>query len=352
MMRRFLLAMGIGMLACTSTQAAEDLVYKLPTDNDALYRGENEAYYMYCDRWFEGKQTQPWEAGTFGFTRNALRVHDGRIFFTKLHEGIDVKPIRRDANAEPLDEVRPIAPGIVAYTSSSPGASNYGRYVVIAHETKEGTIYSLYAHLKKVSCEVGQRVAYNDTIGTLGYSGDGINKVRAHCHLEICLMVHSEFHRFCPSTNKHGLFHGHNLIGINAADVLLACKDGKSFSIKQYFNTLTEHYRVRVPRHSTPDILLRHPFLYKGEWGKESPSLDIAFTAEGIPIGVYPCDTPIDKPAVISCRPMPMMQKNCTMNRLNGKSTAAYLTPAGETFINRFIWQESQEEAQPSSTLP
>ena len=352
MMRRFLLAMGIGMLACTSTQAAEDLVYKLPTDNDALYRGENEAYYMYCDRWFEGKQTQPWEAGTFGFTRNALRVHDGRIFFTKLHEGIDVKPIRRDANAEPLDDVRPIAPGIVAYTSSSPGASNYGRYVVIAHETKEGTIYSLYAHLKKVSCEVGQRVAYNDTIGTLGYSGDGINKVRAHCHLEICLMVHSEFHRFCPSTNKHGLFHGHNLIGINAADVLLACKDGKSFSIKQYFNTLTEHYRVRVPRHSTPDILLRHPFLYKGEWGKESPSLDIAFTAEGIPIGVYPCDTPIDKPAVISCRPMPMMQKNCTMNRLNGKSTAAYLTPARETFINRFIWQESQEEAQPSSTLP
>lgn len=351
-MRRFLLAMGIGMLACTSTQAAEDLVYKLPTDNDALYRGENEAYYMYCDRWFEGKQTQPWEAGTFGFTRNALRVHDGRIFFTKLHEGIDVKPIRRDANAEPLDDVRPIAPGIVAYTSSSPGASNYGRYVVIAHETKEGTIYSLYAHLKKVSCEVGQRVAYNDTIGTLGYSGDGINKVRAHCHLEICLMVHSEFHRFCPSTNKHGLFHGHNLIGINAADVLLACKDGKSFSIKQYFNTLTEHYRVRVPRLSTPDILLRHPFLYKGEWGKESPSLDIAFTAEGIPIGVYPCDTPIDKPAVISCRPMPMMQKNCTMNRLNGKSTAAYLTPAGETFINRFIWQESQEEAQPSSTLP
>ncbi len=351
-MRRFLQAMGMGMLACTSTQAAEDLVYKLPTDNDALYRGENEAYYMYCDRWFEGKQTQPWEAGTFGFTRNALRVHDGRIFFTKLHEGIDVKPIRRDANAEPLDDVRPIAPGIVAYTSSSPGASNYGRYVVIAHETKEGTIYSLYAHLKKVSCEVGQRVAYNDTIGTLGYSGDGINKVRAHCHLEICLMVHSEFHLFCPSTNKHGLFHGHNLIGINAADVLLACKDGKSFSIKQYFNTLTEHYRVRVPRHSTPDILLRHPFLYKGEWGKEPPSLDIAFTAEGIPIGVYPCDTPIDKPAVISCRPMPMMQKNCTMNRINGKSTAAYLTPAGETFINRFIWQESQEEAQPSSTLP
>ena len=351
-MRRFPLAMGIGMLACTSTQAAEDLVYKLPTDNDALYRGENEAYYMYCDRWFEGKQTQPWEAGTFGFTRNALRVHDGRIFFTKLHEGIDIKPIRRDANAEPLDDVRPIAPGIVAYTSSSPGASNYGRYVVIAHETKEGTIYSLYAHLKKVSCEVGRRVAYNDTIGTLGYSGDGINKVRAHCHLEICLMVHSEFHRFCPSTNKHGLFHGHNLIGINAADVLLSCKDGKSFSIKQYFNTLTEHYRVRVPRHCTPDILLRHPFLYKGEWGKESPSLDIAFTAEGIPIGIYPCDTPIDKPAVISCRPMPMMQKNCTMNRINGKSTAAYLTPAGETFINRFIWQESQEEAQPSSTLP
>ena len=55
-------------------QAAEDMVFRLPTDNDALYRGDNEGYFMYCDRWFEGKHSRPWQAGSYGFTRNELRI--------------------------------------------------------------------------------------------------------------------------------------------------------------------------------------------------------------------------------------------------------------------------------------
>ena len=31
-----------------------DLVYRLPTDNDALFRGENKAFFTYVDRTFEG----------------------------------------------------------------------------------------------------------------------------------------------------------------------------------------------------------------------------------------------------------------------------------------------------------
>ena len=328
--------------------AAQDMVYKLPTDNDALYRGDNEGYFMYCDRWFEGKHLQPWEAGSYGFTRNAKRIHNGKIICTKLHEGIDVKPIRRDAANEPLDEVRPIAPGVVAYTATSPGASNYGRYVVIAHEVPEGTVYSLYAHLRSINCEVGQHVWYEDVIGGLGYSGVGLNKVRAHCHLELCLMVHSEFHKFCPANNKHGLFNGHNLIGINAADILLKSRGNTPFSLAAYISKLPEHYRVRVPRKADmPDFLKRYPFLYKGDWGKQSAALDIAFTAEGVPIAVYASDTAVAEPTVISCKPMPVFQPDCTANRLAGKSTNAHLTASGKTFINRFIWQEEPPAPTP-----
>lgn len=326
--------------------AAENLVFRPPTDNEAIFKGDNEGYFMYCDRWFEGKHLQPWEAGSFGFTRNAKRIYNGKIVCTKLHEGIDVKPIYRDADNEPLDKIHPIAPGVVAYISSSPGGSNYGRYVVIAHQVPEGTIYSLYAHLRSISCEVGQQVSYEDTLGVLGYSGAGINKTRAHCHLEICLMVHAEFHKFCPANNKHGLFNGHNLIGFNAADVLKACRGGKAFSLESYFATLPEHYRVRVPRDKTPDILKRHPFLYKGNWGQHSPSLDIAFTAEGIPLGVYPAAAIVSEPTVISCKPMPVYQNECTAGRLAGKSTTAHLTGSGKTFIRRFMWQEPEPSLQ------
>ena len=344
-MRRVLQAILFVPVAGMHLHAASDMVFTLPTDNNALYRGDNEGYFMYCDRLFEGKKSTPWEAGTYGFTRTPKRVHTGKIICTKLHEGIDVKPIRRDAAGEPLDEIRPIAPGIVAYTNTSSGASNYGRYVVIAHQVPEGTIYSLYAHLRKVNCEVGQHVTTGDSIGVLGYSGVGLNRVRAHCHLEICLMVHSEYHKFCPADNKHGLFNGQNLIGINAADALLHCQNGTPFSLTHYFSTLPEHYRVRVPYPGRlPDFLQRYPFLYKGEWGKPCESLDIAFTAEGVPIAVYASSESVTTPVVISCKPMPLYQNECTANRLAGKSTTAYLTASGKTFINRFMWTEAEQE--------
>ena len=118
------------------------------------------------------------------------------------------------------------------------------------------------------------------------------------------------------------------------------------FRLKEYFNTLQEYYRVRVPREGQPDILLRHPFLYKGEWGKTPVSLEFSFTREGIPIGIYPSDIATEKPEVIRCTPMPVVQKLCTAGRLNGKSTTAHLTSSGQTFINRFIWREQPAEAQ------
>ena len=348
-MRATLKVLGALFLSVLNLQAAEDLVFRLPTDNDALYRNDNEGYFMYCDRWFEGKHSQPWEAGSYGYTRNALRISESSVICTKLHEGIDVKPIRRDAKGEPLDTVRPIAPGVVAYVSTAKGASNYGRYVVIAHELPEGTVYSLYAHLASISCEVGQNVTNADAIGVLGYTGVGLNRVRAHCHLEICLMIHSEYHKFCPAANKHGLFNGQNLIGFNAADVLLACKDGAPFSLQAYFQTLPEHYRIRVPRGEYLDLLKRHPFLYKGNWAESSPSLDIAFTAEGVPIAIYPAKEESSIPQVVSCRPKPFLQKHCTADRLNGSSKTAALTSSGKTFINRFIWVAPAEtEPQPT----
>lgn len=333
--------------------AAADLVFQLPTANKALYGKGGDAYFMYVDRTFEGQTTRPWQAGTWGMVRNPFRTSDGRILFSRMHEGIDVKPIRRNAAGEPLDEVHAIAPGIVAYTSEDPTKSNYGRYVVVAHHIPEGTIYSLYAHLASIRCKTGQQVTTSSILGILGYSGVGLNRERAHCHLEICLMINAAYDLIVlPPTNKHGLFNGLNLVGINAADVLLACKNGHSFSLSHYFSQLQEHYRVRVPRVGTPDILRRHPFLYKGSWGQHSASLDIAFTQEGIPIAIYPAQQAVEVPTIVKCRPMPTLQQNCTVNRVKGSSKTAALTASGLRYINLFLWQEGIYPPAPPTGTP
>lgn len=336
--------------------AAQDLVFHLPTDNRALFGKGGDAYFMYVDRDFEGVKSTPWQGGTWGLVRNPFRAGNGQIMFSRMHEGIDVKPIRRNAGGEPLDIVRPVAPGIVAYVCDSPGKSNYGRYVVVAHHITEGTIYSLYAHLASVSCREGQKITPRDGIGVLGYSGVGLNKARAHCHLEICLMINSSYDLIVtPPTNKHGLFNGLNLIGFNPADILLACRDGKPFSLSNYFSTLEEHYRVRVPRVGTMDLLRRYPFLYKGNWNSQPPALEIAFTCEGIPIAVYPSSKPTSTPTIVKCRPKATLQQNCTVNRVKGSSKTATLTASGLRYINLFLWTEGlypPAEQTPTSTAP
>ncbi len=344
------------LLPAVAAGARQDVSFSLPTENDALYRGDNAGYYMYVDRLFEGQKTQPWEAGTYGMVRNPFRIHNGQVLYSRLHEGIDVKPVRRDADGVPLDPVHPIAPGTVAYVSEKPGQSNYGRYVVVAHELPEGTIYSLYAHLASVSCEPGQRVERGDALGILGYSGVGLDKKRAHCHLEVCLMVNSAYEQFSPPTNKHGNFNGLNLVGVNAADLLLAGRGGKAVSFADYISRLPEHYRVRVPRVGTMDLLRRHRFLYKGKPGQRPApvSLDIAFTAEGVPIAVYPAHEVVTAPRIISCKPMPTLQQNVTVNRVKHSSKNAALTASGLRYVNQFLWLEGKypPPAEPSVPAP
>ncbi len=59
------------------------------------------------------------------------------------------------------------------------GAGNYGNYVVVHHGED---LYSLYAHLKEISVETGQKVTENQTLGTIGMTGRSSD---SHLHLEV-----------------------------------------------------------------------------------------------------------------------------------------------------------------------
>lgn len=335
-MRGLLLTIALSLLPLAP--AAEDLIYRLPTDNDALFRGDNDGFYMYCDRNFEGEKTRPWQAGSYGMVRNPFRAFDQSIMFSHMHEGIDIKPLHRDDAGEPTDMVRPIAPGRVVHANAVPGASNYGRYVVVEHEIPEGRIYSLYAHLAEVTCEAGQFVGTGNELGKLGHSGRGLDRVRSHVHLEIALLLHSAYDTFAPGDNKHGIYNGLNLAGFNPTDVLLACKDGQPLSLTAHFASLPEHYRVRVSAPAVPDILRRHPFLYKGNDLNTLPAAyDIAFTAEGVPIAFYPAEERVTEPRILSCKPAPTLQQNITCNRVKNSSKDAALTVSGRRYVENLV---------------
>src|SRR5713226_3396145 len=138
----------------------------LPTDNDAIFRGGGPDFYQYVERDYNGEKSTPWEGGQYGFVRDPIETAAG-IVYTRFHEGIDIKPLHRDENGEPLDEIRAIADGKVVHTNLVPSYSNYGRYVVIEHRWGGSSYYSLYGHLSTIAVKPGQRVQKGEKIAVM-----------------------------------------------------------------------------------------------------------------------------------------------------------------------------------------
>ena len=260
---KFLLFLsGCFLFLWSASYLAADIAVRFPTSNTALLNDRPQDFYMYVDRNFEGQKSQPWQAGAYGFTRTLVRTQAGPVA-TKFHEGIDIKPLKRDAAGVPLDDVHPVAGGIVVHASANPAHSNYGRYVVIEHWLKDGPLYSLYAHLASVNCREGDQVGTGNVIGRLGYSGAGLNKTRAHLHLELCLKLQDNFQPWYDSLkmgtpNRHGNYNGLNLAGFDAAPVLIHCKDGEEFSLSRHISSLPVQYVVRVPSTGKIPLSLIH----------------------------------------------------------------------------------------------
>ncbi len=312
----------------------------LPTANDQLYQGEGSKFYMYVHRHFEGRSSKAWTAGKYGFVRNLKRTKDG-VIGTKFHEGIDIRPVKRDRRGRPLDEVRSISAGIVAYVNNSPKLSNYGKYIVIEHLWKCGPIYSLYAHLSETRVKPGQQVSPGQPIGKMGYTGTGINRERAHLHLELGLLLSTRFtgwhDKHFGGTSHHGNHNGINIAGLDVAAYLMAKRDNSSLTVPQYLESVPVHYRVTIPRgQQFPEpleIVTRYPWLARGDHKTRTPSWEIAFSASGIPLSVSPSNRSVTAPRVTSVRKCRSKHEYHTKGIITGTGHRASLTKTGKHFI-------------------
>jgi murein DD-endopeptidase MepM/ murein hydrolase activator NlpD len=320
----------------------------LPTDNDALFRGKPEQFYMYTDRDFEGVKSRPWQGGTYGFTRNQQRV-GGKIVLTKFHEGIDVSPVRRDASGEPLDEIRAIESGRVVHTSNDAKDSNYGKLAIVEHDVDGSPVYSIYAHLATVEVRPGQTLTKGDRIGRLGYTGAGLNQRRAHLHLEIALLWHDQFEtwhpRNFPSANKHGLYNGINLMGLDVADLYLRQKKNPSLTLPQFIRQKEPFFRVRIPDSPHFQLPRRYPWLVQGDPAGARSWL-VSFTAPGFPVLIEPSSEPATSPRVEWVAPAKFPYSKMTRRLVDGSRSRPLLGESGKKLVDLLSWDPSSRPAQ------
>ena len=329
-MFRYLLA---NLILAGALQAAINL--RLPTENEHLFTGEPDLFYMYVERTFEGQTSKPWEAGTYGFVRNAMRIGE-QVVFTKFHEGIDIAPLRRDSKGNPLDLVASIAAGKVVHTSPLSGQSNYGKYVVVEHIWENSAIYSLYAHLAEISCQPGDEVQAGSELGRLGFTGVGLNRTRAHLHLELAMLMSRHFEEWHKANiggvNKHALFNGMNLTGFDPARFFIEHKLRPELSISEFIASTQPYFKVTVPSKGTPDFVTRYPWICRDKLDG-AVSWEISFSATGLPVAFVPSQRRVDAPTITSILPSSIPQRYLTRNLVTGQDNSASLTTSGRQLV-------------------
>lgn len=324
------------VLLLTTGPLLAGLDLRLPTENQHLFSGQPERFYMHVDRVFEGTASKPWEGGSFGLVRNAVRV-DGKVLMTKFHEGIDIAPIQRDRAGNALDLVSSIADGRVVHVSPVAGRSNYGKYLVVEHQWENSPVYSLYAHLAEITCKPGDPVKAGSVLGRMGCTGAGINRVRSHLHLEVALLMSQRFDDWNKANaggiNHHGVFNGMNLAGCDPAALFLAHRDNPELRFSEFIAATPVHFKVRAPVTAAADFVARYPWLLKGD-ATGAKSWEISFSATGLPVAVAPSTEEVTVPQVTSIRPADAPQSYITRSLVTGSGNRVTLTTGGRRLVS------------------
>lgn len=229
------------------------------------------------------------ESALFGSTRTTQQ--GGRIM-PSFHEGIDIAPLTRDQRQVPLDRIFSMADGRVAYISKSPGNSNYGRYVVVVHDDPMGEIYSLYAHLEEIAdgLRVGQNVERGDDLGRMGYSPANIIPVaRSHLHLEAGVIINQRFPEWYNRQKlkpDHGVYHGHNLRGIDPLDVYREQQEHGRFNMADYLAQREPAFAIIVKASRKPDYFRRYEALWSGD--EPGGAMVVSVSEGGVPLSGRP----------------------------------------------------------------
>src|SRR5678815_5311620 len=182
--------------------------------------------------------------------------------------------------------------------------------------------YTLYAHLNTISVETGQTVRRGEKLAIMGHTGSGIDRKRAHVHVELDLLLNDHFEgryntSFKNDPNYHGIYNGLNLAGLDLARLIVALRGNSSLTIPAFLAREEVFYNVIVPNSPNFQLPERYPWMIEGAPNETPVAWEISFARSGVPLRLRPSARGVSAAELSYVKPSPIDSRNLTLSLIH-----------------------------------
>jgi hypothetical protein len=191
----------------------------------------------------------------------------------------------------------------------------------------------------------GETVKGGQRIAVMGYTGTGINRERAHLHLELDLMFSRQFEAwyntfFKNDPNRHGVYNGMNLAGLDIARLYLALRKNPALTISEFLNDEETFYKVALPKARHFDLPQFYPWMLAGGRRNNASSWEVSFARSGVPLRIEPSDRHVTQPELSYAKKTSTEYSYLTRDIVSGRQANAHLTNYGAQLMRLLIWPD------------
>jgi hypothetical protein len=201
----------------------------------------------------------------------------------------------------------------------------------------------LYGHLSSIAIQPGNAVKRGQRIAVMGYTGTGLNRERAHLHLELNLMLSHEFDAwyntfFRNDPNHNGIYNGMNLIGLDIARLYLALHKNPSLTIPEFLSREETFYKVTLPKSRHFELPRLYPWMLTTGSRNEKSSWEVSFAQSGVPLRIESSDKSVTQPELSYVKKSSVNYSYLTRDIISGHGANAHLTDYGRQLMQLLIW--------------
>jgi murein DD-endopeptidase MepM/ murein hydrolase activator NlpD len=216
---------------------------------------------------------------------------------------------------------------------------------VVEHTWDGSNYYSLYGHLSAIRVKPGQLVKQGAPMAVMGYTGVGINRERAHLHLELNLLLNHHFEAwhnffFKNDPNYNGIYNGLNLTGVNIARLYLALQKNPDLTIPEFLRGEEIFYQVTIPRSRHFELPRLYPWMVAGGAEAKSRSWEVSFARTGVPLKIEPSEKKVKQPELTYVKKSATDVSHLTRGDLAGHGGNARLSLSGFRLMRLLIYPD------------